>query len=531
MRRRIEKLTYLLYFLSYFLMLINPGVYWDDWTIFNMDAKGIMSQYYGNGNLPNGYFHLLLKEFSGSPLLYHALAFVFKLVGIFTLFRILEKFSLSHKETMFWKISILIYSIFPHYDTLITMIMLNSTLRLFLFIVATFCLVKYLFERKIIYRILSLILFFLSFFTNSFLVFYLFPFLFILTIGDSNLFLQKKFYSSGAFVKFIFLRAVKYLDFLLLPFLFWFIRQQFFMPSAHYEQIGYNEVKLESLLQIPYKFVVLVYIFVADLLPFINEALQYLELWILFAIAAYVSYLVLSKINLDFKISWKMLVLGIILFLAGAFPYLMVNKYPTYLDYMSRHQLLVGFGASLSFCAIIFLLQSSIAKRVLLSGSIAAFVCINVFIQFSFFKGYMKQEVFQNYFTAENISSDISKTIILEDATVDFTQKGNPVKFYAFAGMLKRLNEKENIVLATEKDLNSYLKNELFSIIKPYNYQYNLSDYQYVDPYQKLVVNYTEKEKPLFPIFTYYGQFFSGNKNAWNGHFQFRLESLPKGEI
>ncbi|UJH91297.1 hypothetical protein LZ575_00365 [Antarcticibacterium sp. 1MA-6-2] len=300
------------------------------------------------------------------------------------------------------------------------------------------------------------------------------------------------------------------------------------MPSQQYEALGYNEVNLETLIQIPYRTAVLLKIFVTDLFPFVTESFEYPELWILFAATAFGIYSALSNIDLKIQVSWKMLAWGIIIFFAGAFPYLMVNKYPTYIDYMSRHQLLIGFGASLSFCALIFLLKSPLAKRVLLSGSIAAFICLNVFIQFSFFKGYVKQEVFRDYFAAEDLSSQSSQTILLEDATLDFTQKGNPVKFYAFAGMLKQKNEKENIVIIPEEILNKFIAIDLFSMIEPYSYQYNLSDYKYTEPDQRLVVKYSEEEKPLFPIFTYYGQFFSGNKSEWNKYFDFQLKPLEE---
>ena len=505
-------------------MLINPGIFWDDWGLYEMSDKGIMSQYYGNGIIVFGYIHLFLKSLGGSPFLYHLLTFLLQLLSIFTLFRITDRVTTKGNHRIFLFFSVLFFAIFPYYDSKITMIVFPYTLCLTLFVVATYFLFRFRESKGIGYRLLSLLFYFLSFFTNSLLFFYILPLFFAF------------FYTSFTYpfrlenVKNWFFIILKRIDFFLLPIAFWIMRLNFFMPSQQYEALGYNEVNLETLLQIPYRTAVLLKIFVTDLFPFVTESLEYPELWILFAATAIGIYSALSKIDLKVKVSWKMLAWGIIIFFAGAFPYLMVNKYPTYIDYMSRHQLLIGFGASLSFCALIFLLKSPLAKRVLLSGSIAAFICLNVFIQFSFFKGYVKQEVFRDYFAAENISSQSSQTILLEDATVDFTQKGNPVKFYAFAGMLKQQNEKENILIIEKRTLDKFLEIDLFNTIAPYNYQYNLSDYEYTNPDQKLVVNYSEKERPLFPIFTYYGHFITGNKSEWNEYFNFRIEPLQQDE-
>ena len=515
--KRIEITTYVLYAVANFLIILNPGAFWDDWALYGMNSDGIMSQFKGNGITVFGYLHIFLKSISGSPILYHCLTFLLQLLLVFTLFRIIFRVVKSQQLRIFFSYALLLFAVFPHYDSKITMIVFPYTLCLTLFVLGTYFLFRFRDSRNIIYRILSLTFFFFSFFTNSLLFFYVLPLFFCFIYEHFN------FPLTFDKIKNWFIIILKRLDFFLLPVIFWIIRLLFFMPSQQYSALGYNEIKLETLFQIPYRIIVLGYIFIKDFLPFIYEASGYLELWAIFIILIILSYFILSKINLHVKVSWKLLAWGIVIFLIGAFPYLMVNKYPTYIDYFSRHQLLVGFGASLTFCSIIFLLESVTAKRVLLALSMGAFVVLNIFLQFSFFKGYVKQEVYQDFFARENISSTTSKTILLEDDTADFTKKGNPVKFYAFAGMLKQLNEKENILLIKERTLQHFVNTGLFEMIEPYNYQYNLSDYAYTPPSYKLVVDYSEEKQPDFPLMTYYSQFFSGEKDQWNQYFTFEL--------
>jgi hypothetical protein len=520
MFKKIEGLAYLLFILSNFLILLNPGVYWDDWTLFNMNNEGIMSQFNGNGIWIFGYLHLGLKNISESPHLYHWLTFCLQFFTLFLLFRILRNVVRQSQYYLFLLISVLLFAVFPHYDAKITMIVFPYTLCLTLFVLGSYFLFHSEKNGNLLSRVLSLIFFFISFFTNSLLFFYLIPIFFALFSESINLKDPYKSFQN------IYKIVITKLDFFLLPFLFWTIKSIYFLPSQQYAAIGYNQIDLSALFQVPYKMIVLMYIFIKDLYPFIKEAFEYYELWILFLLIFGFSYYQLSKIKINIQLSWGTVLFGVLLFLIGAFPYLLVNKYPTYIDYLSRHQLLVGFGGSLSLCSLIFLFKSTRLKQVLLSGILTTFVCLNVFVQFSYFKGYMKQEVFKDYFVSQNVNSNVPLTIILEDYTKDFTKKGNPVKFYAFAGMMKQVNQKENIVLVDQKSLDGYKKLGLFEMISPYLNQYNLRDYSYTEPGQKLIVKFTSKNLPTFPIMTFYYQFLNGNTYKWNEYFRFKLVDI-----
>ena len=50
-------LLFALYFFSYFLIIFNTGLYWDDWTIFNVGKDAIMKQFIENGYPWCGYYY------------------------------------------------------------------------------------------------------------------------------------------------------------------------------------------------------------------------------------------------------------------------------------------------------------------------------------------------------------------------------------------------------------------------------------------------------------------------------------------
>lgn len=526
MKGNIEKLTYILFILSNFIMFFNPGVYWDDWAIYNMDAKGIMNQFYGNGVIPVGYMHVYFQRIWASPHLYHILSFLLQFIQIFTLFQIAKKYPLKEKYVKFILLSILIFAVFPHYDSKITMIVFPYTLCLTFFIVATYFLIRFISEKNLMFRVLSLVFFFLSFFTNSLLFFYMIPVFFVFFFDRIQLFRQDRFKNKGLFFKHLLKRIGYNLDFFILPFLFWAVRLMFFMPSMHYDNIGYNEIKSESLLEVPYRFVKWGYTVLTTLYPLVIDFIRHPEFWLLLLLVSLMVWKFTSKWSISREFSSKLLVWGVVILVIGLFPYLLVNKFPSYVAYFTRHQLLIGFGMSLILAGIILLIRSQNLQHALIAAILGVMVSFNVFIHYSYFKGYMKNQVLHNYFSQSGLSSDIPQTILYNDRTADFTVKGNPVKFYALSGILKQSNSNENIMIIRERDLNKYLEINLFDDISNHYYQYNLTNYEYTDPSQELVVGYSKEPLPRLPFVSFLWDHFSGEQNKWSKYFEISLQPI-----
>ncbi len=526
MQGKIERLTYLLYFLANFLMLINPGVYWDDWLLHNMNDRGILNQFYGNGVIPVGYMHIFLKNLWASPILYRFLTVLLELITLNALFRIINHTSINKEKSIFFALTVLVYAVFPFYDAKITMIVLPYTLCFTLFVLGSLFLIKYRKEKRLFFRILSLLFFFISFFTNSLLFFYLLPVFFILFYDYWKILIERKFKRTGELIPLVGKRIFKYFDFFIIPFLFWIMRSLYFMPSMQYATISYNELSINSLLAIPYRIVKGAYVFAISLLPLLIDAIQNPEFLILIlAISSGFIYW-FSRNRLDFKISKNLLFWGLFVLFIGSFPYLLVNKFPSYIAYSTRHQLLQGFGFSLVFTGLVFLLPNINVRRIVIAISLSIFISFNIFIQFSYFKGFIKQQVLQDFFAEKIERRNFSKTFIYEDKTASFTLKGNPVAFYALNGILKKSDPVENTMIIRARDLEKLQSTGLYSKIEPYLFQYNLSNYKFSEPEYIIHTNFSEKALPNFQMVSFYGDYILGKGKKWNKYFSITIEPL-----
>jgi hypothetical protein len=527
MQSKIKTLTYLLFGISNCLMLINPGVYWDDWTLYNMSDYGIMTQFFGNGAVIFGYMHVLLQKLPIAPVFYHLLTFILQLVSIYTLFKIIDKwYAAESKEVKFGYFVVLIYSILPLGDAKIAMICLPFTLCLTVFVLAVYFLVKFKLGQKSLDRSLSLFLFFFSFMINSFIVFYLIPFIWILYSNEMKYILNNGLKNLSEILSMLIKNTLRYWDFLLLPFVFWIFKGVFLAPSQQYAALNYNEIGLSSLRAVPSRLINFSTGFFNSLIPLLQEMFTSLEFIVLFLILVVIIFYGLRRINFNISMPKTFLLVGIATIFLGIIPYIIVKKYPFFSGFDTRHQLLMGFGLALLFCNLLFLIRATAVKKAILALSLALFVCLNVFIQFSYFKGYLKYKVIEDYFVNHNPEKEFPQTIFIKDNTGSFTQKGNVKSFYEYSGILKFHSPKENTMLIWEEDYVKNLDNNKFEHIEPYFYQYNLSNYEMVEPSSILEINYSKEMRPSFPVFSYYGAFLTGKTDELTKYFDFTLKPL-----
>jgi hypothetical protein len=521
---KIKNLTYLLFVISNLLILFNPGIFWDDWNLYNIAKESIYSQYNNGGLGYFGYLQVFLQNFYNPPFLYHTLTFGLQLISIYFLFEIVKRLTFINHKFFEGNYLVLIYAVLPLNDAKITMICFPYTLSLTLFILATFFLVKYKYEKNSAFRFLSLFLYFISFSTVSLVFFYLIPFLFIIFLEEIQILIKNGTKNITELFNIVVKKIVKFLDFLFLPILFWIIKTSFFSPSNNY--VGYNEIKLESFVEIPYRLIRSIYSFFITLYPLLKELFQNLEFILLFIILSGFIFLRLGRLDLNFKSTKTKFLTGLLVCFIGIFPYLLVEKYPSFNGYNSRHQLLMGFGISLLVVNLIFYISSKRIRNLTLALCIGLFVILNMTIQFNYFKGFMKQVVLNNYLESQNLSRDFSQTILYKDNTSNFTHKGNPFTFYELSGILKLSHPKENIMLIQNRHFISYNQSGLFKKLTPYFYSYNLSNYNLVNPGLELEISYSKESLPSFPLFVYYGDYLSGNKEKWMKYFEFNLKVL-----
>lgn len=207
---------------------------------------------------------------------------------------------------------------------------------------------KYLINKKVHFRILSLFLFLISFFTCSFLVFYSIVLMFLAYHEREHV---------RGFLSF-FTTVLKYLDFIILPIVFWIIRVIFFHPLGNY--VNYNKLDLSRL---PWAFIKTFHVFYTSLFEVIRLSLG-LNSFLFLLLGGVFLFLIFKQLNpaqemMDKHDKW-FLCLGVYAFYAGAFAYVAIGSPVTMYDWVSKDQLLLSFGAAfILFYSIKILFEKS----------------------------------------------------------------------------------------------------------------------------------------------------------------------------
>lgn len=152
---------FFLYFLAYGLMLINEGVWWDDWCLYNMNTEGITEQFIGNGGFYVAPIHIFLQGISSSPpLVYHFLTFVmYFFISIF-LYYSLPYLKIVGDTQM---IITAFFTVLPINISRIYMICFPYTIGIFFCFAGLYFFTIAFYKKQLIFRLFALACFFLSF--------------------------------------------------------------------------------------------------------------------------------------------------------------------------------------------------------------------------------------------------------------------------------------------------------------------------------------------------------------------------------
>ncbi len=178
----------------------------------------------------------------------------------------------------------------------------------------------------------------------------------------------------------------------------------------------------------------------------IKQSVQHLSLFIvIIALAVGIGYyLWKSKTPPEQSSSishhMALLFLGLFLFIAGVFPYLVSGHIPTLYEWTSRHQILVPIGASI----IIYYLLSFLFSLVhlerwcgpLLLVLCCCFVRLNVSTYFDFQKDWLKQQSIISHFKSSDVIRN-SSTLLFTDTTVSWNAIQRFYRFYEYTGLMK----------------------------------------------------------------------------------------------
>ena len=442
------KIISFLYLLSHGLIfLILNAIYWDDWTIYNVDKEIIFKNFHESGVFVPfvSYLHSYILPIG--PWFYRLLTLFLFLFISYLFNKILLSLKFLNKENRF--IIILFFTLLPFNIARIALIDFPYTICLTLFFIA--------WRYKNI-RYISLPLFFISFTTNSL------PFLYLIVLFhiyyESYISLNNKFSWRILFNK---------IDYILLPIIFVAIKYTYYIPHGDY--IDYNnDFSLYNL-------------FLTPILQLLHSGYFFASLnlsFFLMIAIAYITNKILPKFNNNYNLPFtrkQIFIFGLFSTILVLFPYWIIGHIPTFSGWNSRHQLLMPFGMSFVFFSIYYFLN---LKKWFLVFVITFSISLNINFYFDLFKDWNKQKVLISYF--ENNSQDYTDNIIF---VKDYTDNAFNRKFlyYEWNGII---NSKKINSVAFQSNINNEKFSELISQKFP---EYKNNEIKFIS------INYEEQER------------------------------------
>jgi hypothetical protein len=401
------------YFLVYMAMhggilFLANAVYWDDWTLYRTDPIEVIDTF-RQQNWISVYIGHVHNFFMGVGLwLYKTVTFFALFITAIFLDLILKKFNKLDPNVRFCVV--LLFLSLPFYWARVAMIDLVYTLSIFIFFGAWLCYWQS--------RVLSLILFFISFTTNSLLVFYTIPFLSFYYFSSKNNLLE---------IKALFKFSIRHIDFILLPFIFFGVKNAFFQPYGIFE--GYNQhFGIENL-------------FFSAAKTFVD--LFQLEVGLLnVLIIFFLLYNLFEKTNVfalidtvDAKNLTILFILGSFFLMLAVFPYWILGHVTKFSEWTSRHQLLMPLGAAFICAGLIFSTPLAYRKIVALFIFSVCFT-LNFTAYVSLYHDWKKQEqIIVQFRNSEVIKS--SNIILLSDMTVKSNALSRVYRIYEWNGLME----------------------------------------------------------------------------------------------
>ena len=464
---------FLLYLASNFFMILNvDGKYWDDWWILGVEQSILDQVFYhldGDAGAVRARMIGFLSQVGNGVLVFRILTFMLYFGVVLSVFKILQTISALSKEDVFFVT--LIFMLTPlNSAKALAVSVFPYAVSLFIFFIGFYLLSRNLSSNNLFIRFLILILFFASFLTNSLLVFYAVPLIY--------LFYQKYHNQSNTFFNNFRVFIKQNLDFVFLPFVFFVVRSIFFKPSGlNYD---YNSFDWHMILSMP--ITILISFYSSFLEPISQSLTTFTPFWI-FGLLVFLLPFGDKSDNLtgDKKHYLRFLLLGCLFFVLAVFPYLAVSKLPQLGDFASRHQLLIPLGfAFILYFFIKFFAASVGAKNQLTTQVlwifILAFTAQNIYINYQYKLDWFYQVGLEEHIKDMDIFEN--NTTFVVDMEHDLLQLRHIMNEGEHSHRLKKIfgNEKrlmmdksevEKVLNNSEKSLASASKSWVYSEQEP----------------------------------------------------------------
>lgn len=481
---------FLIYFISYFFLILNfNGIYWDDYTLYNHSWKTLSNMFFqlsGYAGYFTAFTHYVLLKIGVYS--YRILTFILMFLSGYFFSKILEKLPFLGKKDIYFLT--IFFLIAPLFSARIALINFPYVLCNFLFYLAFFLLVKCEYELNLLRKLFISLIFFISFITNSILFFYSIVILYLFYKNYNN-----EIHLLDNIKKYIDSNSI----FLILPIIFFTIKIIFFVPSGL--NADYNKITLRGLLVARGKLQLffnynLIQILEETFIITINNYDLFIFITILFILTFRFFYFKEAGSDIsDTKRNFLLLLLGIIVFSIGGYPYLVVNKMPHLNDWDSRHHLLLNFGFAFILYFGINLLFRGKLRTIAMVFVISIFIVFQIYQFYKYFVDYIYQQSIIENLKYSNIIRNNS-TFVIENRLGSKMANGREFRFYELNGMSRMaLNLDNRFYVLKESDIEKY------TIYKNHR-EYNFYSWEYSKPvYIKIKNNFRGVSDRMLPEF------------------------------
>lgn len=438
--------------ISHGWLLLNKGVYWDDWLI-----KGFLDD--GNWNelrnmtsemgLPILAFFFWSLKLLGLANSYKLVAFVLILFSSLTVYQIgLRTGWLYRSEAL---LIALLAAVYPAFQTSILLSTLQYQFFYFIFLVAVLCILiseeaAVGQKQRLFLLSLSFVLFFISFNLNSLLVFY-FPFLFFL------LFQSRHVRGVTYRQKLDFILRYRF-HFVLLPFAYWGIKNIVFPVHGLY--VNYNHLRFDGVVGRIAGFIRVVMFNQFSAVPGVLS--EYAYFFALVAIVGCIAYLLFWRLRSDAvngnvrgmdnspRLKW-LLKCGLALLICVTIPYAMAGHVPSTSGWNTRHAVLAGLPMAIILTALIrmiyFLGQERNYAQRLVYGLVAVVLGISCITYFVFCTAGYYATLQLRAIKDESVMAKLRTQVSLKDYSIYWIDDRYPIggdpyyNFYEWSSMFK----------------------------------------------------------------------------------------------
>ena len=458
----------LVYLFTNVFLISNNGLYWDDWCLTTINSREAIITGVGNRFLIpiyNKLFGITTKPAQ----FFHWLTILLEITTFIIFYKILINFRFS-KNTLF--IATLFFAILPFNQSKISIACFSYTAGLLFFTLATYLFILVHNKNHILYRILSLLLFFCSFWALPSTLLLMLATVLLITFFSTEIDFTKY---PNIFIL-VYGKTFKWIDFLILPFCFWIFRTIYLMPQGVYAKSGYREFKIISILSSPLN---ILSSFSKNILtlPFIVIK-EFAPLITIFTILIFQLF---KKSNFIFENNDNkkkyILYVGLVLFIASILPYVLLGLEPSFEGFNSRHQILFRISAVFLLLYILNFINSNNKKIFFISLLISSFVFYTINIQLQFQKSWFKQIAIEKYFSKLNINT--TKYCII-DNTKQYNEFKQYYEPYVYSGILNKIYKTDNLIAVDIENRPFKFEENDFITKKSYHID-NLKNFEYFD--------------------------------------------------